>query len=538
MEGKIIIPFSRWCLAACFLFALAGCSKESTERITEDDTAQEKILSEVNKLIAVNSFTYKTEDLSNVEMIGQDYTSGDISFENTDSKGFTLIATGECTDDSPASCQTIGSLEHMRVNGSGMVHFDRARTLLGLYISLSKEQSELLKGLEPQQGGGIFLELPQLHVLISSLDQDGEILETVRTIPASATYAETRVEENWYWIDASLLGQTWGLMISVTSPIAGLESILIDNLTISDDFEESDDFFTIALIPDTQKYSEKPELHEIFDAQTRYLAENKSSLNLVFASHLGDIVENGDLEPEWMVADHAMSYLDGAVPYGIVIGNHDFQDEWNNPQLGSPLFNKYFPEERFSAYPWWGGFSPDTLSSYCIFPTSLGDFLYLHLSVDSPPPTVAWAQQILDGHPGMPSLVTTHAYLREDGRFPVPYLSGLGGTIAWDGISADELFENLIAPNDQVFMVTCGHISAEKVQVSQNLQGNEVIEMLQDYQNRVNGGEGFLRLLQFYPGHDRIRALTYSPWLKTYEMDEDSFFSLEMDFSSRLGRIL
>jgi hypothetical protein len=234
------------------------------------------------------------------------------------------------------------------------------------------------------------------------------------------------------------------------------------------------------------------------------------------------------VEAEWVRADAVLSLLMGAVPLGLVVGNHDYADQWARPELGAPRFLAHFPPSRFAAAPWWVGASADGLSSAQRFPTPVGDFLYLHLSVDSPPPTVAWARSILDAHPGVPTLVTTHAYLREDGRIPVPYLSAIGGP-AWTGISADQLFATLVAPSDQIFMVTCGHISAESRQVSINAAGHPVHELLQDFQNRVSGGEGFLRLLRFYPGRREIRVLTYSPWLETYEVDEDGHFTLPLD---------
>jgi hypothetical protein len=535
MVNKALRNYSRWFLAACCSFILTTCTKDSAEDFLEETNAGEKIQAELDKLVSNGDYTFYTEDFLQVDVTEEKYISQGISYNISSDLGFELITAMECTVLSPASCQTIGSSAHMKVKEEAVISFDKGLVLLGLHISLDQQQAELLKDLEPEPSGEIFLKLPQFLVLVTALDEEGAVINSVRAIPASATYAATRVDEQWNWINTSLLGQARGIKITVISPIAGINSILIDNLTFSEDFEESSNYFTIALIPDTQKYTEKAELNEIFDAQARYLADHFVTKNIVFASHLGDIVEHGDLEAEWIVADQAMQNMDGIVPYGIVIGNHDFQDEWENPQLGSPLFNKYFPESRFNAYAWWGGFSPDSLSSYQVFPTPLGEFLYLHLTVDAPPPTVQWAQQILNEHPGMPSLVTTHVYLRENGRIPAPYLSGIGGSTTWEGISADDLFETLIAPNNQIFMVTCGHVSAEFYQLSNNEHGNEVYELLQDYQNRENGGEGFLRLLQFYPGLNRVQAVTYSPWLKTYEMDEDSFFELGIEFAERLG---
>ena len=524
----------RWLLVTCFAFLIAACEKEpELDLLLENDMYMELIGEETGRLIARKLFSYDVEDFTRVEEGMQEYKTEGVRLLRSDTAGFQWIASPICSGQSPASCGTMGPAEHFRVNRQARLLFDRPGTVLGMHLSLDREQAELLELLEPQQGTDIFLLLPQFRVLISGLGRNGEVLSTIRTIPASATYAETVVEEEWHWIPTALLGEVWGLHITVESPVEGTASILIDNLTLSGDFQPSDEFFSIALIPDTQKYAEFPEYHDIFYSQTEFLAGSVEEWNLVFTSHLGDLVENGDLEPEWVVADRAMSSLDGILPYGVVIGNHDFQDEWNNPQLGSPLFLKYFPESRFNNYSWWGGRSPDELSSYQLFETDLGAFLYLHLTVDSPPPTVTWAQQVLDDHPDIPSLVTTHAYLRENGRIPVPYLSGLGGSVPWEGISADELFETLIAPNDQVFMVTCGHISAEHLQISLNETGNEVYELLQDYQNRESGGEGFLRLMQFYPGHNRVQMVTYSPWLDTYEMDEDSYFALDIDFKER-----
>ncbi len=524
----------KWFVFTGSILIIGACSEDpSVEIIFPDNTFEAEIDSELEKLIPLAAFNYLTEDFSGVESTDDQYTSSGIIFNNSQDGSIELVSSDIISDYSPASRETRGSIEHIRIETTSQIGFVNPKTLLGLHISLDQNQAKLLEELKPESGDDIFLLIPQFRVLISGLDQSGEVLNTIRAIPATATFAETRVEKDWYWINTALLGKVHGLEISIESPVEGTESILLDNLTLSDDFEQSDAFFSIALIPDTQKYSEFPQLNQIFDSQTKYLAASKESEKIVFVSHLGDLVENGDMELEWMVADNAMSNLDGVLPYGVVIGNHDFQDEWNNPKLGSPLFNKYFPESRFSEYPWWGGFSPDGLSSYQIFNTDLGPFLYLNLTVDSPPPTVSWAQSILDANPGKPTLVTTHAYLRENGRIPVPYLTGLGGAEGWDGISADELFETLVAPNDQIFMVTCGHISAEHKQVSTNDSGKDVYELLQDYQNRESGGEGFLRLLRFYPDQNRIQAITYSSWLKTYEMDEDSYFEIEIDFGGR-----
>lgn len=521
------------------LFLLAGCqfcsSSSNTEpddtiEITELGTAEMYVASEVSGLYTESEFHIDITDFSEALQETDKINSGTSHFNSSATSGFTLIFSEICTEDSPANCSTFGSRSYVKLDQSGTVAFDSPRTILGLHISLNKKQVEELQNLVPMQGDNSVLILPQFRVIVSGLDANGQILSSIRAIPASATYAETRVDKDWTWLDTSLLGEVSGLKIEVQSPVSTTSpSILIDNLTTSIDFFEADNFFTIALMPDTQKYTEFNEYHEIFYSQTNFLSQNKESQKIVFISHLGDIVEHGDLESEWIMADDAIKALDGVIPYGIVIGNHDFQDEWNHPEDGSPFFLSYFPESRYDQYEWWLGRSPDGLSSAQLFDTPLGKFLYFHLSVDSPPPTVEWAQGVIDNHPGIPTLVTTHAYLRENGRIPVPYLSSASSG-GWKGISADELFETFIATNPQIFMVTCGHISAEHYQISNNNAGGMVHELLQDYQNRENGGEGFLRFLRFYPDRNTLRVITYSTWLKTYEIDDDSYFSIDYNF--------
>ena len=57
-----------------------------------------------------------------------------------------------------------------------------------------------------------------------------------------------------------------------------------------------DEDFTIIVIPDTQFYSSSMNggSPEIFEAQVRWIVENRDSLNVVFVTQLGDFVQNGD----------------------------------------------------------------------------------------------------------------------------------------------------------------------------------------------------------------------------------------------------
>jgi hypothetical protein len=69
---------------------------------------------------------------------------------------------------------------------------------------------------------------------------------------------------------------------------------------------------TLAVLPDTQYYAQKYPRH--FEAQTKWIADHHKERNIVYALHLGDIVQH-DAPREWDVAVHCMRMLDGKVPY-------------------------------------------------------------------------------------------------------------------------------------------------------------------------------------------------------------------------------
>ena len=61
--------------------------------------------------------------------------------------------------------------------------------------------------------------------------------------------------------------------------------------------------------------------------------------------------------------------------------------------------------------------------------------------------------------------------------------------------------------------------------------GNTVDTLLSDYQERANGGDGWLRIMEFSPANNQIRVRTYSPSLNQFETDTDSEFTLSYDMT-------
>ncbi len=79
-----------------------------------------------------------------------------------------------------------------------------------------------------------------------------------------------------------------------------------------------------------------------------------------------------------------------------------------------------------------------------------------------------------------------------------------------------------------VFMVVSGHFGGVGLQTSTNDAGGKVFEMLTDYQNLKNGGNGWLRTLRFVPAENKIHVTAYSPLLD--ETNEDPKHTLVLDY--------
>ena len=324
-----------------------------------------------------------------------------------------------------------------------------------------------------------------------------------------------------------------GLLLAAISPMVSCQGFL----TGDESARRVQKPFTIVVLPDTQRYSEKHPA--LFLAQTDWIRDNADKENIVFVSHVGDIVEHGGKQQsEWSVADQAMTMLDGVVPWGVAIGNHDYDDE-NDPAGKADTFVKYFGPKRFDGCPWYCGASSNGLNSYQLFSAGGIRFIVLHLECDVPDDAITWARCVLNQHPDRPAIVSTHIYL--DGRNRMGHDAKRG--FRKGGNSGEQIWQNMVKPHPQVFMVLCGHQgrAGEFHQVSMNSRGGKVLELLADYQKRPNGGNGWLRLIRFVPARGEIQVRTYSPTLDRYETDADSQFTFPLELpgprqSSRQSR--
>jgi predicted MPP superfamily phosphohydrolase len=322
--------------------------------------------------------------------------------------------------------------------------------------------------------------------------------------------------------------------------------VLLQSL-ISLSFLNSNDFFSIIVLPDTQHYSSS--YPDIFYKQMDWIVENKNRLNIQYVVHLGDITNNNK-ENAWKVADKSFKILeDAGIPYSIVYGDNDIKSPDKNCYDGTrhtEFLNKYFPVTRFDKPgTWWKGgfFEPGKIDNYyCLFDYKDYKFLIMNLELAPRSAVLNWADNIISRNDSRKVIIVTHDYLDKTGRhlddLKTFNLDGRDANDKLKGNNADAVFKKLVKKNSNVILVLCGHKEGEfqKEEKIKESKGSEekriVFEILSDFQDeRLKGtdeksGKGLLRVLKFFPEKNEITVTTVSA-LTGKSKDEEIHLFLE-----------
>jgi predicted MPP superfamily phosphohydrolase len=332
--------------------------------------------------------------------------------------------------------------------------------------------------------------------------------------------------------------KTFFALLFLFAPLSQL-SIAEEKVSSETKIPKNEKSFTLAVLPDTQFYCDtrlklskkwgNGDLRRYFFEQTRWVRDNQKRLNIAFLVHEGDIVQ-ADAHEEWAIAKEAMSILDGHVPYCLCLGNHDMGFQKSNNKYGGDIavnrtthFNKYFPREKFAKRKEFGGtFDPERHdNSWYQFESAGMKFLIVSLECKPRNEVLEWANKVVAGHPEHRVIVLTHAYMKSN-KQRIKHLR-----YKIKGNHGEEMWQKLVSKHKNIFMVLCGHSSGEAVLTSKGDHGNEVHQVLSDYQHLNNGGESWLRYMVFEPSENKIKVYTYNPALDKFRNQPSSRFDLE-----------
>lgn len=282
----------------------------------------------------------------------------------------------------------------------------------------------------------------------------------------------------------------------------GEEVIAVTTFTDAILAEISESSFSIVVLPDTQFYSES--YPSTFTAQTQFIVDNKDTLNVAYVPHLGDVVNS----PNSTQYDRAKTSMDilknSTIPFGILRGNHD---------SNSSMFNNYFGTSYFSGKDFYGGhYGSNNDNNYSLFSAGGNDYIVINLSYAPSSDVLDWANNLLATNINRRGIIASHSILNTNGSFTT---------------EGNSIF-NKVKSNSNLFLMLCGHMHGEARRTETGTSGNKIEILLSDYQSYSNGGDGYLRLMEF-TAENKINVKTYSVTKNEYETDSNSQFTIELD---------
>lgn len=304
---------------------------------------------------------------------------------------------------------------------------------------------------------------------------------------------------------------------------------------------ENKDSWTMIVLPDPQTYSKFEQNQPVFSLMTRWIKQNKEKLNIELVLCEGDLVEqnnipvgdgvNGDQNSyqQWTSVREAFSVLDTVVPYILCTGNHDYGSKSAENRYSQ--LNSYFtPNQMKSTSSILAGMMPNfsgekTLENAYYEFLSPHNISYFILSLEFNPrdTIVQQSKDIIsrEKYKNYRGIILTHSYMRAMSENNV--LIEKEGYKVKDVTHGKKLWETLIAPSENIEMVFCGHIGgtggfAQNVgyRKEKNEGQKDVHQMVFNAQTHGggwhgNGGDGWLRILEFLPDKQTVIIKTFSP---------------------------
>lgn len=315
---------------------------------------------------------------------------------------------------------------------------------------------------------------------------------------------------------------------------------------------------SFVILPDVQNYVKYDYNQPILELMTAWCVDNLKNLNIQGVMCTGDLVDQNEcLVPpfprfgnlpsieQWEFVSHAFARMDNKVPYIIATGNHDYG--YTRSEVPITRFPEFFTISRNLKI-------KEHLVAVCNnrlgMPTlenaafefdmsscGWGRMLVVAIEFAARDEVLEWVKDLVasDTYKDHTVILITHSYLACGENAPrlgkdhykmVPLNGG------------EDMWERLVKPSKNIRLVISGHYavpdekmtSATGFRRDKNDFGKEVYQMMFNTQAigggmSGNGGDGWLRILEFMPDGKTVSARTYSPFFafspRTKDLAED-----------------
>lgn len=298
--------------------------------------------------------------------------------------------------------------------------------------------------------------------------------------------------------------------------------------------------FSMILMGDPQSYVKYDINQPLFELTTAWTADNIENLKIKAVLITGDLVEtnenavpirkmaNQTSRQMWESVSRSLARLDNKVPYIISPGNHDYG--YLSSENGRTCFPDYFPPERNSkwkdvlvaVFPNRSGAQSLENAAYEFSDSNWGKLLVISTEFAPRDEVLEWAKNLCvsEKYKSHRVIFLTHSFMREGEK--AERITEEGYKITphnWGQAVWDKLIK--ITPN--IRCVICGHAgkpgdfqSSVSYREDKNDAGITVPQMMFNVQTlgggwEGNGGDGWLRILEFKPDGHTVSVKTYSP---------------------------
>jgi hypothetical protein len=304
------------------------------------------------------------------------------------------------------------------------------------------------------------------------------------------------------------------------------------------------DEFSVVVLPDTQNYIQNLRgiaNRQMFRDQVSWIVANQKKENIAYVTQLGDLSQSINMakggrdekesalisEERFRACDSIMRPLDSAkIPYGIAVGNHDqFPMAGDAVGNSTALFNKLFVNQgkgtsRFKGKPFFGGTrEPGNYDDhYDLFKAGGRSWIVIYLEYDADQKKELnddeqrnnWALGLLKRYSSHTAILVTHYA----GKLSQPVFS-----------PQIQLTYEKLKTQPNLVMILGGHIANFKGDVNYFRTEREgmppVRTYVSDFQSltpdgtvaKVNGGNGYLRVMKFSVKNNTVKVSTFSPYL-------------------------
>lgn len=314
---------------------------------------------------------------------------------------------------------------------------------------------------------------------------------------------------------------------------------------------QSEGSFSMIMVPDPQSYTKFAANQPLFDLQTAWVAQNIKRLNIKAALFTGDMVEqngkitskplpnphNGDQtgRQQWEAVSRALSRLDNRLPYVVAQGNHDIghitatDRHTIAPEYIYPERNIKFEDCLVSTCANFEGVHTMENSAYEFRTETWGNLLVITFEFAPRDEVLAWAKQLIESneYKNHKVIIITHSWLDTAGN----RIANEGYTVRpWN--VPENIWKKLVYESKNISLILCGHTGdapkiaenvantnykpTSSIRIDKAADGRDIPQMMFNSQQgdgdwNGNGGDCWLRILEFKPDGKTISVRTFSP---------------------------